>query len=218
MPLIFLSALTLEYGYEKIISTKNIYLLRSSFISTLLFLSIISPTFALRKELDGPVTNKWRLFDSALVDMFFAGFNRRLPSPSVWFPGIYLPSAELIMQNSREGEIIYSPHYIVGVCLASLSERPTANRLLAEVIPTTFFDPFVTSKIIILLKDEKPRDIRKLVGLYKLVKIGENDAFLFYKNPACESRMSVSHTTFPFWAVWAVGGLVILLFLVARKR
>jgi hypothetical protein len=217
IPLIFLSALTLEYWYEKAVASKKINLARGTIAAILLFMCVISPTFALQKELYGPVKTRWRVFDSALTDVLFVGFNKRLPFPSVWFPSIYLPSAELIRDNSREGDIIYSPHYLVGVCLGSLAGRPTANRLLAEVTSEVSFDPFSNSKIIIFLKDEEPRDIKRAVAVYRLIKIGENNAFIFYKNPVSRVKMSVTPAGFPFWSVLATGFLTALLFIVARK-
>ncbi|MCM8797832.1 MAG: hypothetical protein NC923_08210 [Candidatus Omnitrophica bacterium] len=217
MPFIFLAATTLDCIYERAINSKKRRLLMGVVASALLFMCVFSPTFALRKELYGPVMSKWRIFDSALVDMFFAGFNKRLPTPSVWFPKIYLPAAELIKENSNEQDIIYSPHYIVGVCLAALSDRPTANRLLGEVDAALTFDPFITSKIVVFLKDDKPQEINKLIYFYNLIKIGENDAFIIYKNRLCKAKVSVTSAVFPFWAVLTLGGLVILLFAAARK-
>ena len=217
IPLIFLSAVTLDYWYEKAVANKKINLARGVIVAALLFMCVISPTFAFQKELNGPVKSKWRAFDSALVDVFFVGFNKRLPFPTVWFPSIYLPSAELVRDNSGEREIIYSPHYLVGVCLGSLAGRATANRLLGEVTSEVTFNPFINSKIIIFLKDEEPRDIKRAVFFYRLIKIGENNAFVFYKNPTCRAKMSVSPASIPFGPVLAIGFLTALLFIVARK-
>jgi hypothetical protein len=202
LPVIFLSALFLDALFERLNNTHIKYI----FVLTLVVILFLSPTVSMNIP-QGKVKLNYKLkfFDSAFMGMLFAKGN------SVWFPGQYLSCADAIKKNSQNNDIIYSSLNIAGVILASISERPTANALFAEIGPYKKFHPLSVSKIIIFLKDEDPSLIKNTVNNYNLIKIYENEAFILYKNPSSLAGVGVKKAGLPFLAIIFIGLVFIFL-------
>lgn len=177
LPVILLSALAMD-TLCRALQARRAYLKYSPALIAVVIL-FISPTLSMDKPLGQDKINyKISLYDSAFTGMLFAR------GESLWLPRDYLPSAALIRDNSGPDDIIYSPLNIVGVTLASISGRATANALLPEIESSREFDPFRAAKIIIFTQDSDPGLISQVAANYGLIKIGENKLFIFYQNPS----------------------------------
>ena len=211
LPIIFLSAVTLDSIF-KVIREEKGYFKYYFGISLIAYLLIFSPTILMEKNED-KIVYKFYVADSALVDMVFLERNQRLASLSLWYPSEYMAAANIIKANSEDGDIIYSKINYVGVCLASITGRATANRLFAEIDSAKKFNPIAVSKIFIAPKDEEALTQQRVFDLNKLnfVKIGENKMFVLYKNPSCQAKINIKKASVPFWAVGLVGLVFIAL-------
>ena len=206
LPVILLSALTMQALWQRLkVSTS-----RGKKILTVvlvLFILFISPTLSMDKPVNSSkIDYKIKWVDSALGGMFFAKGN------SIWFPWVYLPTAEIIKANSSAGDIVYSNMSIVGLILGNLSQRATANALLPEIRSSEEFDPFLVAKIIVLSKDLDPRLIDQISLKYTLTKIKENKYFSIFKNPSSVYRLKVRKAAFSFWAIIAIFSVLACLF------
>ncbi len=194
LPIIFLSALSLDTLYEKL--RHNKLYLRCLLGIVVVFLLILSPTIAMQRENGkGNLNYKLRLFDSAFMGMLFA------KGETLWHPKDYLSAASLIKAHSQNDDIIYCSLNLTGVTLASISDRATANALLPEIGPFRKFDPFSVSKIIIFMQDDDPNTVKRIADRYNLSKIGESRLFIFYTNPSCKVKAVISRSLVPFWTI-----------------
>ncbi len=193
LPVIFLSAFALDSLYDKI-KDKGLRL-RYALVLVALFILLLSPTLSMdRPPAEGKTSYKIKIADSAVSGMLFA------KADTIWFPREYLSAAALIKDNSRKGDIIYSSFNIVGLTLASISERASANGLFPEIRPSGPFDPLLVSKIIVFNQNDNP-DIRDgIVNSYHLTKIGENKLFILYRNPLCQAKADIKKAIVSFWA------------------
>ena len=158
-----------------------------------------------RPEEKDRLSYKINISDSTFMGMLFAR------GKTIWFPREYLSAAALVKKNSEDKDIVYSSLNIVGVILASISERPTANALFPEIAASKKFDPFLSSKIIVFTKDEETSRVDFIVNKYNLTKIGENKIFILYKNPSCDIKAHVNRASVTF----SVIGLISLGFVLA---
>lgn len=216
LAIIFLSAVSIDNLYDKFQDKKNY--LKYLPIALTAFILLVSPTVLMERPGENNKINyKVYAFDSAFMDMVFAGNNERASSKTLWFPDVYLPTAALIKQNSEDGDIIYSSSHIISVCLASISERATANSIFPEIGPSREFNPISVSRIFIALKDDKPDWVRYVVNKYNLIKIGENKAFVLYKNPKPNAKIDIKKASLPFAIIWLICFVFIALFWAGRK-
>lgn len=195
LPIIVLSAVFLEWLYEKIklIKTKSI------FIILIIYISILSPTLIMGKDrYDIPVRRRIYYFDSAFLGLMFPGRNMRTASNIIWLPEELLKTADLIKKYSAGDDIIYCQLSNVSVSLGSISGRASSNGLLPEIIPLDSFDPILVSKIIIAPRDEEPLLLQNLIDKYKLIKIGDNKLFIMFQNPLCKKKAKIRKASYPF--------------------
>jgi len=106
--------------------------------------------------------------------MLFAG------GDSMWSPKEYTAAAQIIKKNSSSGDIVYSTLNPLGLSLAAISGRRTANALLVEVGPSRRLDPFAVSRIIVFPVDQEKGSLDQIVSRYGLKPIGRTKAFLVY--------------------------------------
>ncbi len=213
LPVILLCAVSMDFLYD-LIKNRNVFLRVSTLAAALVFILIVSPTISMYKnQILEKLKFRIYFFDSAFVNMVLPQLNERIPSISLWHSDIYPATAELIRKNSVEGEVIYSTLFIAGVCLSSISERPSANALLPEVNPFKRFDPLVSSKIVIFGQDDSPELIKILANKYNLTKIGENKMFILYKNNQCNAKINIRKASIPFWCIWIAGCVFISILL-----
>lgn len=241
-PIIFLAAVALDSLYEK---NKLNRLFKSGFAVFLLFIFFLSPTVICNNSIvespvfadssktsanaeggsgvdikeenrSGRVCN-FKFAHSAFMGMIFPLDNKRGFSNSIWFPKQYLSAADFIRKNSEENDILYCTSSLLGVCLASLSERATANGLFPEINVSKPFNPFLVSKLIIITKDKDISWISKVANDYKLIWLGENKLFIFYKNPASNYKMLPVKAFLPFWAICLFGFLFVFIFFLKRR-
>lgn len=199
-PVILLSGLFMYYLFEKF---HKIY---PSLILAL-FVLFLSPTISMNRALgEQKVTYKLNIGDSSFMGMLFAR------GQTIWYPSEYLSAARLVKDNSQAHDIVYSTLNIAGMALAAISERPTANALFPEIGPSRQFDPFSVAKIIVFTKVDNPQTVNRIVNFYKLVNIGENKLFIFYKNPDCNVKVKKAEASIPFWAIMLIGSVFIFYF------
>jgi hypothetical protein len=148
------------------------------------FMLIFSPTTNTGQFAIGGTLSRVFLFDSAPMNMLFPDANARMISSTIWFEKRYMFASKLIEDNS-------SPDDIVGICLAVVSGRATANNLLPEVYPKGDTDHYADSKIIIMLKYRDPKAVKEIVDKYGLVLLGKNDILDVYKNPNAKAKMII---------------------------
>jgi len=209
LPIIFLSAVSLDY-----LSTKLSHKKISKYIVFLLvlFLLFISPTILLENPFSRSQARGSVIFaQTAITGMIFPTDESRGFSNTIWYPDEYLSTANFIKENSQNNDIIYSSINLLGVCFASLSERATANALLPEIDTKINFDPLSVSKIIVVAKDENPQQLNQVINKYNLVKIGENKLFFLYKNDACNSKIDIRKASLPFWCI----GIMVLALIIS---
>lgn len=155
------------------------------------FMLIFSPTIAIGQLDVGKPSNRVFLFDSAAMNMLFPKANERMISGTIWFEKRYSFVSKLIRENSSPDDIIYCPEDIVGLCLAVASERATANYLLPEVYYKTRTNPYVDSKIVIILRYHDPASVKEIVDKYGLVLLGKDEIFEVYKNPKAKAKIVI---------------------------
>lgn len=211
LAIIFLSAVCLDFLYEKI-KVRNV-VFRGFFAALSVFILFISPTI-ITAEAGGTLKMQPKVyfFDSALLDMIFVGNNPRVASRIVWFPEEFLSAAKIIKENSQGDDIIFSPLSNVSVCLGGLSGRASSNGLFPEIIPKQYFDPYSAAKIILAFKSDDPQLLQGVVDRYRLEKIGDNKIFIVYKNDSTSSKLNVRKASVPFTAILFILCLFGLLF------
>lgn len=219
LPIIILSAICLDYLYEKFRS-KRVYL-KWFFCLTVIYFVIFSPTLLMEKSRENDRGSKigYKMYfaDSAFTNMMFPDRNKRISATSLWFPNEYLQAAEIIKQNTKSYDIIYSEFHSVSVCLAALSDCLSANGLLPEVDASRSFNPFEVSNIIIAIKGDDSSKIQKDILRYNLVKIGENKLFVIYKNPAISTKAAINKADVSFGFILLICGIFSLLFWQAQR-
>jgi len=208
LPVIFLSAVSLNeiYTYlEGKIQAKY-------FIAAItIFMLFVSPTILMQKNnalsrIEPEIYN----FDSVVMGLILPQRNKRAASSTLWFPNEYIPGADLIRGNSESDDIIYNSFANVSVCFASISGRATANGLLPDVPGLSDFDPIAVSKIIITQQTDDPEWVERLIDKYKLIRIGENKLFVFYKNPSCYAKIQIRKPLLSFGMIILIVGLFAL--------
>ena len=217
LPIIFLSATAFDYLSEKFWN-KGVFLKLVPFFSVC-YILLFSPTVIMEKDILKSSKPKYRvaIADSALLNLLLPGSNERISSSLVWLPDEYMSLAQLIKNNSDEGDIIYSTLYLAGISVSSMSERPTANGLFPEIAPSRKFDPFLAAKMIVVPQDEDMERFNLTVRKYHLQKIGENKLFIVYKNFFSNTKIHPKKASVSFKTIYLILALFILLFLFAGR-
>ncbi|MEI6631224.1 MAG: hypothetical protein WCL25_01245 [bacterium] len=177
------------------------------FLMLILF-EIFSPTLARDTINEGAGAGyRFKAFDSAFAGMLFA------KGDSIWSPGDYVLASEIIKKNSNTRDIIYSTLNPIGMGLAAVSGRATANALLVEIGPAQEFDPFAVSKIIIFPVDEERGLLEAKVRKYSLEKIGETKALILYRslNRRLAVKINKASVPFVFIAILVLAAAIILI-------
>jgi len=200
-PVVMLVALFLGWLYQ---GFKKRYLL---FIIALFTLTV-SPTWSMYKEntAQSKISHKINIFDSGFVNLLLA------KGQILWFPKEYLSTADLVRENSQKSDIVFCPMDFIGLTVSSLAGRATANALLPEIRLSNDYNPLLSSRIIIFTKIDDPVVTGKVINSLQLIKIGENDFFAVYKNPACKAAVDIRKASVPFWLISLIGVLVLLVF------
>lgn len=162
------------------------------------FLLIISPTLSFEAGEQNKPVRHFYYFDSVIMHGLLPDKNERVISRSIWFEKYYKPAIEVIQKNCPADEIIYSPANIIGVCLAGMSGRATANHLLREVKPVLKYDPIAGARLLIVLKYNDPEWLNRIVKKYGLEEIWENEIFDIYKNSGECPKIKIKKAIVPF--------------------
>ena len=205
-PIILLSALALDNLYNKL-KKERIH----GITLVLFFIFVLSPTISMQGS-SGKINYKLTIAHSAFTGMIFPMDEARGFSNSVWFPDDYLSAASIIRNNSESGDIVYSSINILGPAFASISGYATSNALFPEIKASQGFDPLAVAKIIVMAKDEDHLLVKNIVCNYKLKKIAENRAFVFYKNPSSHAKVNIRRASVSFAAIIFIGLFYIVLF------
>lgn len=195
LPIALLSAVSLDGLCENFVKRKYFEIAAVFLVA---FILIFSPTLAIGAiEAGGPLYRVY-FFDSCLMNMLFPAPNERMISKTIWFHDYYSYALKIIEENSLPDDIIYSTDHNVGVCLAVVSGRATANYLLPETRSPGYADPFACSKIIVIVKYHNPEWMKKLADKHRLILIGENEILKIYKNPSATAKMKIRKAVIPF--------------------
>lgn len=200
LPIILLSAVFL-YNLHKKFEKKYLFVIAA------IFILFISPTI----KFDRPLGQTKTYFKLSFSDSAFMGM-QLARGESVWFPRQYLQTAKMIMANSQENDIIYATIDFMGLALANLSGRPSANALLPEIKSFKKFDPYASSRIIIFAKDDDLQAVKRIVNFYKLEKIGETELFILFKNHFNNGNFIVTRASVTFGLMLFIGSVFLLLF------
>ncbi|TRZ94819.1 hypothetical protein D4R78_05675 [bacterium] len=208
LPIVFLAAV----GWEGLFNWADTHKKRIKYITLILVLYfLLSPTVLMYMPEVKSKEASWKVYlaDSSFMGMLFPERNKRLASTSLWFDREYLSAARIIKNNTDERDIIFANLFSVGTCLAGLSGRATANGMLPEVSAKEKFNPFLSSKIFIVGRGIEVDNVSYYVERYKLVKVGENKLFIFYKNPTCSVKLNIPKASVSFICI----GLISLIFM-----
>lgn len=198
--LIFPAALTLDYLYSNI-KFKYLALLVCAAIL------LISPTLLV--NLNNPKENwppKVLFSDSAFMGMLFA------KGQTLWFPNEYMEAATIIRENSKEGDIVFSTLGIAGLAVSSLAGRASANALLPEIKESYFFDPLLSSKMVIFTAIDEEDQVNSIASFYRLSLVSTNKFFKIYKNNNSSIVNEVRRASVPFWLIFIWGIALILMY------
>jgi hypothetical protein len=208
LPIVFLAAV----GWEGLFNWADNHKKCIKYITLILVLYfLLSPTLLMyMPDLKSKEVN-WKVYlaDSSLMGMLFPEKNKRPASTSLWFDREYLSAAQIIKDNTDERDIIFANLFSVGTCLVGLSGRATANGMLTEVNAKEKFNQFLSSKIFLVVRSIGVGDLNYYVERYKLVKLGENKLFIFYKNPTCNVKLNIPKASLSFIYI----GLISLIFM-----
>ena len=197
---ILLAALFLERLYQGINKRYVIFTIA-------LFTLILSPTWAFYQDtVNKKISYKLRILDAGFINLLFAR------GQVGWFPKQYLSTAELVKANSKEEDIIFSSLNSIGLTIASLSGRATANALLPEIRLSDDYNPLRAAKIIIFTQIDDPAVTGKIISALRLMEAGRNDFFMVYKNPSCQAQVRVNRASLPFWLIFGIGVAALLAF------
>lgn len=186
LAVILLSALAVDYFYSRFNFKKFIIIFCALLI-------LISPTLALEKQGESGKTGIGvSFFNSAFSGIILAR------TKSLWFPEEYASAAEIVKDNSKKGDIVFSSLGLAGLAISMLSDRPSANALLPEIGPSRDFNPLLLSKILVFTVIDDDNNVEKAVVGLRLDKIGENKFFKIYKNPNTSIKAFPRKASIPF--------------------
>ena len=205
-----LAAVAIDFIYEKL-NPGSIFTHLVPIILVIYFL-VFSPTIIMHKDnLNDKTSLRFFIFDTAAVNVVLPNLDRRIASQSLWFPADYLHISEIIQDNSNQQDIIYSDNQIAGLALASVSGRPTANALLPEIKPSRDFNPLLSSKIIVLTKNEDMNEQNTIAASLNLKKLGESGMFVAYNNPSCITRNDFKPSRLKFWLIYLIIAVIAII-------
>ncbi|MDP3790945.1 MAG: hypothetical protein Q8R38_02750 [Candidatus Omnitrophota bacterium] len=176
---------------------------------------ILSPTVAISLENARPSFFKIYLFDSTFMDMIF-GFQKPPPASGAAYFNTYNMAAQTIKDNSAPEDIVYCTEETIGLCLAVLSGRATADYLLPEVYSEQHSDAMANSKMVIMLKYHSPEWVKDKVDRYGLKLIGKTNILDLYKNPSAEGKMRVKFALVSFNHIFAAAILWLIAFIFVK--
>lgn len=189
-----LSAVSIDALCGNFIRGRRIKILTAGII---LFVFIFSPTVVISQGTGEPSFYKVYLFDSAFMNIVFGAGREANASKSVLFSACNSAS-KIIMDNSSPDDIIYCTEETIGLCLAALSGRATADYLLPEVYPVQRQDAMASSKIIVMLKYHSPEWVKDKIQKYGLKLIGKNNILDIYINPSAKDKIRIKKSLIPF--------------------
>lgn len=187
LPVALLSAVSIDGLCENFIKGSRIKILTASII---LFVVIFSPTVVISQGADEVSFYKIHLFDSAFMNIVSGAERKDAASKSI-LDSACNSASKIITDNSSADDIIYCTEETIGLRLAALSGRATANHLLPEVCPPGSPDAMASSRIIVMLKYHSPEWVKNKVDRYGLKLIGRNNILDVYVNPAAKDRIRV---------------------------
>lgn len=178
------------------------------FLLIAVFTLLVSPTLSLHKHTrDKHVSYSFNFFDTGFVNL----------RKALWFPEEFISTANMVKENTSSRDIIFCSLNYIGLAIASLSGRASANALLPEIKLTQNYKPLASSKIIILSQIDDPQLTDKIINTFRLIKVGENEFFAIYKNPVCSAQVKINKAGLTFRLISGIGLLVLLAYWLAGK-
>jgi hypothetical protein len=191
LPIALLSAISIDALCGSFIRKRRIKILT---VGIILFVFIFSPTVVISQRAIEP---KIYLFDSAFMNII-SGTGREAIASKSALDSACNSASKIIMDNSSQDDIIYCTEEVIGLRLAALSGRATANYLLPEVYPVKRPDAMAGSKIIVMLKYHSPEWVKDKIERYGLKLIGKNNILDVYTNPSAKDKIRIKKPLIPF--------------------
>jgi len=215
--LIFLSSLSLDAIYDKVSvyvfsKRQNQIYLRVLFALVLIFFFVFSPTIQFKDK-----NLKFRPINSTYINFIPNYYNfQRGNEVSIYFSKFWKEIVDIVKINSQEDDIIYCNFPYSGGLISILSNRATSTAMLQEVKPFKYFDPIISSKLIIWIKDPEGVFDKKLsmaIDKYNLGKITETDIAYIYQNPHPLGKRKQVNPVVSAWVIYSLlfilAGLII---------
>lgn len=226
LPLIFLSALSLEMIYLKSskypsIVFKNLNRKFSEMIILLVilvFFLIFSPALLFQNS-----KVNFLALNATYVNLVpqFRKINR--PNEfSIYFYKYFHELEEIVQNNSSSEDIIYcNKEYTAGL-LSVFSGRATSTGMLKEIMPFKKADPINAAKLIIWIKEPNEafnNNLAAIVKKHRLEEIKETEIAYIYKNQNPDAKRIVSKPALPTSLVFGLLFLLLsaALFDISRK-
>ncbi|MFC1704565.1 ArnT family glycosyltransferase [Candidatus Omnitrophota bacterium] len=216
IPLIFLSALTVELVFVKLSQRlKNTF---SSFdmrksetivsLSLLVSLLFVSPTIVIQKN-----HTSFALLNSTYTNLI-PGLKtvQRSNEMTMFFTKYFNEIKTIIQENSKPEDIIFCDKSYAGGLLSVISKRATSTAMMQEVRSFSEYDPIEAATIIIWMKNPEGSfdlDLAKVIKRYRLVKIDETEFAHIYKNHFAKAKKIVKKAAVP--SVFVFGALCFLI-------
>jgi hypothetical protein len=195
---IFLSSIGLERIYDSTFGRIKRKDYEGFLIIAIVLLFIfISPALIFKKESKIQLS----IFDSTYINLVFQGKGTGRPNDySVSSSRFIDELVNIIRQNSKDGDIIFTDLNFAGTMLASLSGRLDARGMLREIIPKFNYDPVLGARLIIWFKDEggaSGKNLSAAVSRYNLEKIGETEIAYIYRNNLAQTKKETKKADIP---------------------
>ena len=200
LPIVFLSIVSINSLFENFAKGIHVKIMA---IGIILFVSILSPTVVIKQAPRESSFYNIYLFDSTFMNMIFGEGKEKVLSRPIWLEA-YTLTSKVIEDNSSPGDIIYCTEDSIGLSLAALSGRATANYLLPEVHSTKDADAMADSRLVLMLKYHSPEWVKNKVDRYGLKMIARTSILDVYSNPSATSHIQVKKALIPFNLILAL--------------
>jgi hypothetical protein len=170
----------------------------------LFLLLVASPTAA-----QTPAGWRWRWPDAAPWHLLNApGLARKEVDAGFYAPQIER-LVEVVLAQSRPGEILWSnAPYVVGL-VAALARRPISSAMWSEAGPSGAFDPVAAAHVILWFKLEEAEWLADpaLLARYPLTQVADSELAAVFRNAAASVAARPPQAILPLWAALGLAGL-----------
>lgn len=205
IPISFLAAVFLEDTWQRLSVRIERQWSRIVFLSLLILVFYVSTPLVLLSPLKkGPdfFTSSW------LNNLTKEGTElSALKGQTFYHPKLIGELVDMVKENSRPDDILFSNFRYAGGMISSLSHRATSNAMLAEVKPFRSFDEIGAARFVLWFKEptgEFPKGLNEAIQSYGLKKAGETEVAYLYINEKARFKKEVIPASVPYWACLAL--------------